>query len=423
MTVFSKYNPSSLRNILHNIMSEVKRRRLTRLYSRAKHKYRLASKTVLYWVPEQNKHEVRAGLRRYAIRLTVLEEKNTRIDLLFFWVAITIAIIPFFWIFISPFSSAELRSLTAVPPDFFNSVVALAIYFVPGLIAVILGPILNGSVRSVVGTIVAFGVGGAVAATSTSQTGFPAPWKVVSHGSTELYILTFFTLGCAQIIVLYCLALLSSLVTDRRLLLGAPAYKMVDELTLAMSHLAGRRMEFTDVTNRREIIRHLERAATYLDQGLPRATAIPNPGGQSFLADRCHRSASAIRELEIQVALPGVDTLEELKRTIANIVEIVVQGRYDLLPTTISADESINLVRRIASIARSFVVAIIPAVTLIILRFSGLKLTSQFNNWAIVVVTVWGAVTFISLLDPLYSNRIKTVQDFVSAFRGTSAGR
>jgi hypothetical protein len=61
---------------------------------------------------------------------------------------------------------------------------------------------------------------------------------------------------------------------------------------------------------------------------------------------------------------------------------------------------------------------LLPLIVLFGARRGGLRLAPGFENWAITIAMIWAAVACITLLDPLYANRIKTVREFIDAFRG-----
>ena len=136
---------------------------------------------------------------------------------------------------------------------------------------------------------------------------------------------------------------------------------------------------------------------------------------------KCGAAAVAIRELEIRIAFADSSKFAAVQEVIAHVVEVICTGTYDV---TIGAGFEFEQVARpalssrVKSASKTIVVGIIPIAVILGLRYGGIELSSQFNNWAVAVAVVWAVITFVSALDPLYSNKLRTIQDFISALRG-----
>ena len=197
-----------------------------------------------------------------------------------------------------------------------------------------------------------------------------------------------------------------------------PEQWLLAELSFAMDQLIHRKSNLSQSRTRSQIINHLYIAAYCMRCGIPKAIAIRDSSMQAKVKETCARAASDISNLQIVVALSenhGVDLQQRIARDIA----LVACGNYKMLQSDLPlSTESRSLLRQVPSIVRTIIVALIPITVVVSLPHLGLRLTPDFSNWAVVISVIWMAVTLISVLDPLYRDRISAVSNFVSAFRG-----
>jgi hypothetical protein len=177
-------------------------------------------------------------------------------------------------------------------------------------------------------------------------------------------------------------------------------------------------VKFSHLDTKNYIITHLERAAVCLSFGIQHSTALPSIASRAILQEKCSGAAAAIRALQIPVMFPDSKTLEPLRDTVARTIVIVVRDNLDLLPRETAAAVEHHGLSRIIPVLRTIIIGIIPSAVLFATHYSGLSLSSTFNNWAILATILWAVITLLSLLDPLYATRIKTMGDLISAFRG-----
>lgn len=183
--------------------------------------------------------------------------------------------------------------------------------------------------------------------------------------------------------------------------------------------LARGSIKFSDPDNKRRICHQLEQAASYLENGIPRAIALPDPRAKLAIQQRCQASAAQLRNIQTSVIIANDDTIDNVKRQISLFIAAIVQGKYDLLPAANSL-EAQTRDRKTAylQILKTTIVAIIPFACLLGVKYAGIKISAGFSDWATVIAIIWASITFISLLDPLYKARLTTIQDFISAIRG-----
>jgi len=120
--------------------------------------------------------------------------------------------------------------------------------------------------------------------------------------------------------------------------------------------------------------------------------------------------------MQTQIALSTEQTRDDVKRKIAEFIEVIATGNYGLLPgsaTEVSAEPKIKGFERWA---KTTVVALLPLGCLLGARFAGLTLSGAFNNWAIAAALLWATITMVSVIDPLYKSRIGDMREILSLF-------
>lgn len=216
--------------------------------------------------------------------------------------------------------------------------------------------------------------------------------------------------------------LVSLQMVEKFRLYRAARYAVLHELILALVSLSGGSTESSRPDSKRHIITHLERAAIYLQIGIPKSTMLQSPTGRAILQQRCDEAANAIRSLQTDIAFPGSKTHENAKFAVAHAVVSVAQDNLEAMPKKNVCTKRGGRLIRIVLAIRTIAISGIPLGVLIIVRYADLNLSSEFENWAIVIAILWAIITVLSLLDPLYATRIKTMSDLISAIRGKDVG-
>jgi hypothetical protein len=206
---------------------------------------------------------------------------------------------------------------------------------------------------------------------------------------------------------------------SRHVLHVYPNYAALEELGLVIEHLDMRGVKARSLNNRNDAILHLEYAAILIQIGVPRKFSAPNAITQSILRKKCETAAAAIRELEAKIAFADKGLENNIRESIAVVAASICLGTYDVQPQDdLNQVSHASFIRKIGRASRTAVIGMLPIAVILTFRYADIKLSPQFNNWAIAIAIIWAVVTFVSALDPLYAKRLKDVQSFVSAFRG-----
>lgn len=163
------------------------------------------------------------------------------------------------------------------------------------------------------------------------------------------------------------------------------------------------------------LLEELEFAARALEHDMPRKTASGDPVTDAWLVEQLAQAAAAIRELKHHVVLPAADSVETLATKLHEIAVAFTKNRWSELPKAEVKRLSVRTAGvRLLEIVRSIVIAAIPlgAVTLL----SALKV--QVPELVMVAAYVWAAVSIITVIDPDFASRLKTVKEVLGLTGG-----
>jgi hypothetical protein len=380
-----------------------KQRKIKQIYAISKRKYGVMSKVILHYSEEGVRKDVGKVMRHAAVVLATTDRSNRRLLRASSLIAIPIAI---------PIYSQGWPSTIV-----WTTLLATGTIFAIGLILHITRhendtwAFFTYAIAAMVSGVIAYNL---------SSYQFDKPWHTVLSGSGWPYV--FFmvmALSLYMSVVAIPFIILVAQLTRRRILGRCPDYAATEELGLALMHLAMQGIKVGSLDNRNETIRHLENAAFLIVNGVPKKLGAPNALAQATLRGKCSSAASAIRELQTEVAFADIRALDGVRESIVNDIMAVCLGTYDIRPQgSLSQTPHLSLARKIGHASRTLLIGIIPLAVILSLRYGGIRLSPQFNNWAISVAILWAVIVFISSLDPLYTSRLRAVQDFISAFRG-----
>jgi hypothetical protein len=193
---------------------------------------------------------------------------------------------------------------------------------------------------------------------------------------------------------------------------------IVDILISILKMLARKTSRSDDISTRAWICSHLQYAANYLEEGVPRALALPDPSMRQTLQEKLTSGAAYLREIQLWIALAKDEAQNDARDAIAHCIELIAQGKYDSIPAGTLARLENSKTSKLVGFGRALVVAVVPFGCLIGIRYAGLKLSSDFTGWAVVISLAWAAITLISAIDPLYKTRLKDMQDLIATIRG-----
>ena len=147
-----------------------------------------------------------------------------------------------------------------------------------------------------------------------------------------------------------------------RLERSIPDAMFVDSILRALQIVRCDERHWQSLDSKNKLMRELERAARFVEEGLPRALAPADPQTETWLKDRCEGIAASLRAKKTWVCMPRGDTRRQLEDRLLKCLLDAALGRWDQLETAerhpISRQE---LKVRIRSFVVAAFVALLPA--------------------------------------------------------------
>lgn len=389
-----------------------RRGRLRIVFSHAKKYYSDAKRAISVISPEET-GSVYQYLRDYAVQFSkqqvIASNRLSRAGLSVGFIYSALAFGSSFY-FLSPDHRQNPADFFAIYPaivaPLIYTVPLILIYFKRSYIYVIIGQILIAIAVSAIAAYISPHMFNVSASSLGQQTVF------------SIFLLSLTISSWLFTIIFIPGFLIASQLNTRRLLRLAPRYALINELVLIMVRLAEGDVKFSHPDTKKYVIAHLEQAAVYLSLGIPNSAALPSIASRTILQEKCSGAAGAIRALQVAVMLPDPKTYENLRATVARAIIAVAQDNLESLPRENVTTIERRGLSRIAPVFRTIIISAIPLAVLFVMRYASLSLSATFNNWAIAVGILWAVITLLSMLDPLYATRIKTMGDLISAIRG-----
>ncbi|MEU4390171.1 hypothetical protein [Kribbella sp. NPDC023855] len=176
-----------------------------------------------------------------------------------------------------------------------------------------------------------------------------------------------------------------------------------------------------DTTERQWVIHLMHRAAKTIRLGLPKSLALHTDGHQNLLRERCDKAANAIEEMELWVALPKKDTHQQASAVLCKIIAALLTGVYDELPQhepiPISGTQRLH---QAGKFLRTILIGAIPGLVFLGLKHLGIEASGGPANLIIIFCILWASVTYLSLLDPLMSQRLAMIRDLAETVKSGS---
>lgn len=242
-----------------------------------------------------------------------------------------------------------------------------------------------------------------------------ADWAPASVADGVAYVAT---LGFVGLCVLTIAAI--SMYTAMRLTVrsrdAAVAESVViGELGSALTALAADGA-WADGAKRAAAADHLHRAARVVEHGLPERLRSADAATTSAVRDRCRRMAAAIDELQRCVLLPGEGTPDAVRASVTTAARAIAAGRLDELPT---ADPPPGRSRRevVVTVLRTAIVAALPAAVFGVLQASTAAVDGAVSGYVTGVCLAWAVVTVVSVLDPLFRDKVAAVREAAGLLR------
>lgn len=174
--------------------------------------------------------------------------------------------------------------------------------------------------------------------------------------------------------------------------------------------------------HREWLLTKLNDAATVLEGGFWREIHLLDPVSRATWRDRCRQCARHLRSFDLWIVLPRDDTREVLLAEITGLIQVLVSGNLDDLPT--AAPRSRRKLDVVSDAVTTVLLGAIPlAGVLAVDRFIGLNLSGPVGGALVVGATAWFALTVLITFDGQATTRLshlKNLGDAMASLRGTS---
>lgn len=160
-------------------------------------------------------------------------------------------------------------------------------------------------------------------------------------------------------------------------------------------------------------MRVLERVACAIEY-MPRQLSPRDPISARLQQDNFRKMAAAMRNLKMWIAFPAPDTHEKFAARIARDLVSIANNTLDCLeraePTKLP--NRLPVRQRLLTLLRYMMIGLAPAALLwLAQRDPAFALVSPVLDYAKVVVLLWGLLTIVVVLDPLFSTKLSALKD------------
>ncbi|MFC6156504.1 hypothetical protein [Kribbella jiaozuonensis] len=216
---------------------------------------------------------------------------------------------------------------------------------------------------------------------------------------------------------IFVLGLFLISVMNRRAEMRMPHVYTLHELVRVVDFLS-RPEPFISHRRRCAIVKALHRASRLTRSGLPGSIALPSPAQRAIFSARCQGAADSLESMEIWVALPKADTAAQLSAISVGVGVVLLSGNYDELPELhlppLTGAERLMVA---SQIAKSLLIGAIPLLVVVALRWFGIDVDGALGSGLTFFCIAWFAVTSLSLLDPLFSQKLAMVREVMATIR------
>lgn len=198
------------------------------------------------------------------------------------------------------------------------------------------------------------------------------------------------------------------------------ATELIGSLAYLLHRLVTYPAQIRDLAFKSELARDIEAAAVILQRKIPKTLALRDLSAKADFQDRCNSSATALRAVEVKIAVSGESALDDIKKTIAQYVIAIATGNYAMLPDADTPSLQERRRKLHFYVAKSLASAFAPIFLLTVARHFGLSLSGQYSNLAVGITLLWATFIIVSLIDPLFKSRLAEIQRVASTFRRKS---
>jgi hypothetical protein len=181
---------------------------------------------------------------------------------------------------------------------------------------------------------------------------------------------------------------------------------------------------FSAVSNRQVLVGEIIRAGVFVRVGSKVFASHLNQSQFASLKATCDQSANYIDNLATEVALPGSGSKLKITTELTNLLVSLILGLDGDLPRTAAKPASTrSILRAVGEFAKGIIVAALPVLAVLTLTKAGVPMTGELKSTALILATVWAAITVITVIDPSAISRIETTRDLLGLLRRSDSNK
>jgi hypothetical protein len=203
-----------------------------------------------------------------------------------------------------------------------------------------------------------------------------------------------------------------------------PEAFLVDGLLQILNLLEKNPNKWIDLPFKRKLMLGIEKISTCIETDIVSQLSTSDIATDFWLKQTFVKIASGIRSLKKGICTPKTDTYNEVTKFIANTFINIAKGDWDNL--TQAEPEKVSKPKFITVMTvwlRVLTTGIVPLVGLWIIQKTSLAFEGEILNYLRVGGYIWAAITFLTLFDPLISEKIAAIKDIISILPRLGKGK
>jgi hypothetical protein len=240
-------------------------------------------------------------------------------------------------------------------------------------------------------------------------------WKVILYSvSTSMF--SFLTL----IIIIFPIILSIEFIKVNRIAYKHPIAFIVDKLISIIWQVETSSKEWNDLKFKRKILRQIDDIEICIQKHVLRKLRTGDLIADDWLKKTTKEIANAFREQKKKVMFPTEESKNTFLQTMANNLIVVVNGNWEHLEKcqTTETPSSSAIISRLWQVLSSLVIGALPILAIGILQKTGLALTGEIKDYAVIGSIIWLVLSILTIIDPNISEKISSLQNLSQILPG-----
>jgi len=243
-------------------------------------------------------------------------------------------------------------------------------------------------------------------------------WAAIPTQGFAAAIGVWFLLAAAAVIAITMIGTAITAVECRRF----PEATMLFYI-LRVANATSTEQRFQDGRYRRRAILDLEYIARAIEHGLSRTPGI-SPELAAIVRARTNSAASAVREKQVWIALPGPQTRADILEFCLSLLQVLESGRYDQLPVaTVAMTQKERITKSAVGVMRVLLGAVLPLAVVATLDALNVLPGGTLGLGIYATFSLVAVVSVMTIIDPGFVSRIVTVKDLAAIFKDSTASK